>query len=159
MDYKPLTQVLSRCLKPCLAEVDESNGVKSFSVSIVFWQKFWSALPCLSTNVPKYHVWSLPVLGNGKRKDDTSQWKKMEELKIKSVQKWHKLFQKLRTDYEATHLSTLCPYWNILNQVVCIIQGEKDYSWTSVPFKWGTRSILETMGCTGNGDFTGRPAS
>ena len=24
----------------------------------------------------------------------------MEELKVKSVQKWHKLFQKLRTDYE-----------------------------------------------------------
>ena len=73
MDYEPLTKVLSRCLKPCLAEVDESNGVKSFSVSIVFWHKFWSALPCLSTNVPKYHMWSLPVLGNGKWKDDTSQ--------------------------------------------------------------------------------------
>ena len=125
MDYEPLTKVLSRCLKPCLAEVEERNWVKSFSVSIVFWQKFLSPLPCLSTNVPKYHIWSLPVLGNGKWKDDTSQRKKMEELKVKSVQKWHKLFQKLRTDNEATHLSTLCPYWNILNQVVCIIQGEK----------------------------------
>lgn len=70
MDYEPLTKVLSRCLKPCLAEVEERNGVKSFSVSIVFWQKFWSPLPCLSTNVPKYHMWSFPgngmVMENGK---------------------------------------------------------------------------------------------
>jgi len=70
MDYEPLTKFLSRCLKPCLAEVEERNGVKSFSVSIVFWQKFWSPLPCLSTNVPKYHMWSFPgngmVMENGK---------------------------------------------------------------------------------------------
>ena len=56
--------------KPCLAEAEERNGVKSFSISIVFWQKFWSPLPCLSTNVPKYHMWSFPgngmVMENGK---------------------------------------------------------------------------------------------
>ena len=125
MGYEPLTKVPSRCLKPCLDEVEERNWVKSFSVSIIFWQKLWSPLPCLSTNIPKYHMWSVPVLGNRKWIDDTCQWKKMGELKVKCVQKWHKLFQKLRTDNEVTHLLTLCPYWNILNQVVCIIQGEK----------------------------------
>ena len=97
-------------------------------------------------------MWSLPLLGNGKWKDDISQWKKIKELK--SVQKWHKVFQKLRTDSEVTHLSTLRPYWNILNQVVCIIQGEK-----GLILYLSTRLILETIGCTGNGDLTGRPAS
>ena len=97
-------------------------------------------------------MWSLPLLGNGKRKDDISQWKKIKELK--SVHKWHKLFQKLRTDNEVTHLSKLCPYWNILNQVVCIIQGEK-----RLILYLSTRLILETIGCTGNGDLTGRPTS
>lgn len=125
MDYEPLTKVPSRCLKPCSAEVEERNWIKSFLCLYWFWQKFWSPLPCLSTNAPKYRMWSLPVLRNGKWKDDTSQWKKIKELKIKRVPKWHKLFQKLRTDNEATHLSALCPYWNILNQSVYIIQGEK----------------------------------
>ena len=79
----------------------------------------------------------------------------MKENKgIKKCAQVAQALQKLRTDNEVTHLSTLCPYWNILNQVVCIIQGEK-----RLILYLSTRLILETIGCTGNGDLTGRPTS